>query len=463
MDSKDLNKLSQQELDFVDDKTAAILLNTPSNARVILWILLLFLVIAVLWANWAVIDKVTVGQGKVIPSSHLQVVQNLEGGVLKKIMVQEGDQVKKGQLLLMIDDTRFLSDYREREQQVANLTASVIQLSASIKSVSVMENINTDNWHDGITVDDNKLSYPADFSKEYPTLVSRQQAKYFQELSDLKNQLTRLDQQVAQKQQDLVELNTRVTYLRESHQFAAKELELTQPLAAEGLVPKVEILKLRRQVNETKSELISTKLKAPVLEAAVREAIFARVDIAQSFLSEQQRELNKAEDQLSALTESAVGLQDRVNRTSIESPVTGTVKKLHVNTLGGVIQPGMDLVEIVPTEDTLLIEANVLPKDIAFLHPGLPAVVKFTAYNFTTYGGLTGKLEHISADTIQDEEGKHFYLVRIRTEQTEFGQHGELPIIPGMTVSVDIITGKRTLLDYLLKPIMRTSSNALKE
>ncbi|MBM7034944.1 HlyD family type I secretion periplasmic adaptor subunit [Vibrio ulleungensis] len=463
MDKKDLKRLSADELDFVDDKTAAILLNTPSHARILLWILVLFFGCAIAWAHWAEIDKVTVGSGKVIPSSQLQVVQNLEGGVVKEILVREGAQVVEGQQLLLIDDTRFRSDFREREQQVLNLTASVLQLSASVSSVQISEDVNLGNWKESVIIDLNKLAFPPSFEQENPQLASRQKVEYRQDLLNLRNQISRLDQQVAQKQQDLVEINARIRSLEEGYQFAQAELELTQPLADEGIVPKVELLKLQRQVNDTKRELTSSQLTVPVLESASREAVFARIEAAQNFRSEQQEKLNNVQDELSSLTESTIGLQDKVNRTTVISPVTGTIKKLYVNTVGGVVQPGMDIVEIVPTEDTLLVEANILPKDIAFLRPGLPAIVKFSAYDFTRYGGLQGQLEHISADTIQDEEGNSYYLVRIRTDKTEFGQQGELPIIPGMTATVDIITGKRTLLDYLLKPIISTGSNALKE
>ncbi len=228
-------------------------------------------------------------------------------------------------------------------------------------------------------------------------------------------------------------------------------------------MPRIELLKLQRQVNDTRRELTSSELKIPVLQSAIREAMLNRIDSAQKFRSEQQEKLNQAQDKLSALTESAVGLEDRVNRTVVVSPVTGTVKTLYVNTVGGVIQPGMDIVEIVPTEDTLLVEAQIAPQDIAFLRPDLPAIVKFSAYDFTKYGGLDGTLEHISADTTQDEEGNSYYLVRVRTTQKSLGNNEELPIIPGMTASVDIITGKRTVMDYLLKPILSAKSNALRE
>ncbi|MGF1770685.1 HlyD family type I secretion periplasmic adaptor subunit [Vibrio wakamikoensis] len=463
MDNKEYKKVSDAELDYIDDKTAALLLNTPTSARIMLWVMLLFFVCAVVWAAWAEIDKVTVGQGKVVPSSQIQVIQNLEGGLVKEILVREGDSVTQGQQLLLIDDTRFRSDFREREQQVLNLTASVLQLSASLTSVIINESKSGSDWRESVTLDTNKLAYPPTFEENNKNLVSRQRAEYRQDLNELRNELSVIDQQVRQKQQDLVEMQARVRNLRNGYNLARDELNITKPLADEGVVPKVELLKLQRQVNDTRRELTSTELKLPTLRSAIEESKLSRIDIAQKFRSEQQEKLNEAQDRLSSMTESAVGLEDRVNRTVVVSPVNGTVKTLNVNTVGGVIQPGMDIVEIVPTEDTLLVEAKIAPQDIAFLRPELHAIVKFSAYDFTKYGGLDGTLEHISADTTQDEEGNSFYIVRVRTEKTSFGHDETLPIIPGMTASVDIITGKRTVLDYLLKPIISAQNNALKE
>lgn len=463
MRSDNYNKLSREELDFVDDKTAALLLNTPTNARVMLWMIVLFFAAAIGWAAWAEIDQVTVGQGRVIPSSQIQIVQNLEGGLVKEILVKEGQLVQKGQQLLLIDDTRFRSDYREREQQVANLSAAVLQLTTSIESVEVDEEFSNDEWENSVVIKYSQLSFPSELEQAQPELLARQRAQYRQDLNNLRNQISVLTQQVKQKQQDFVEIQARVQNLRQSFQFAQKELEITQPLADEGVVPKIELLKLQRQVNDTRRELTSTELKIPTLRSEIQEAMLSRIDAALKFRSQQQEQLNKAQDQLSALVESTVGLRDRVKRTVVVSPVTGKIKTLNINTVGGVIQPGMDIVEIVPTEDSLLVEAKIAPQDIAFLRPDLPALVKFTAYDFTKFGGLDGELEHISADTTQDEEGNSFYIVRVRTEKTNFGQDAELPIIPGMTASVDIITGKRTVLEYLLKPILSAQNNALKE
>ncbi|WED29851.1 HlyD family type I secretion periplasmic adaptor subunit [Vibrio sp. DW001] len=463
MSSKKFKMLKDAELDYVDDKTAALLLNTPSSARILLWVMVLFFIAAIVWASWAQLDKVTVGQGKVIPSSQLQVVQNLEGGLVKSLLVREGESVVEGQQLILIDDTRFRSDFREREQQVSNLTASVLQLSASITSVQIQEEFDNSNWEDSVTIDFDKLAFPPIITELRPLLAKRQRAEYRQDLDNLNNKLSVIDQQVKQKEQELIELRARAKNLQTSYNFAKRELDITKPLADEGVVPKIELLKLQRQLNDTRRELTSTQLKIPSLTSSVRESMLGRIDAALKFRSEQQEKLNQAQDKLSALTESTIGLEDKVNRTVVVSPITGTIKKLHINTVGGVIQPGMDLVEIVPTEDTLLVEAKIAPQDIAFLRPGLPAIVKFSAYDFTRYGGLEGTLEHISADTIQDEEGNSFYMVKIRTDDHKFGTEAGLPIIPGMTTSVDIITGKRTVLDYLLKPILTAQKTALRE
>lgn len=284
-------------------------------------------VAAIGWASWAQIDQVTVGQGKVIPSSQIQVVQNLEGGLVKEILVKEGQQVKKGQQLLLIDDTRFRSDYREREQQVANLTASVLQLSASINSVAVNRDFNIQDWEKSVVLDYGKLTFPPVLEETQPQLTQRQKAEYREDLDNLRNQLSVIDQQVEQKQQDLVEIEARVRNLRQSYQYAKKELDITQPLADEGVVPRIELLKLQRQVNDTRREMTSSELKIPVIKSAIKESMLNRIDVALKFRSEQQEKLNNAQDQLSALVESAVGLEDRVNRTVVVSPVTGKSKR----------------------------------------------------------------------------------------------------------------------------------------
>lgn len=452
-----------EHLDYIDDKTAALLLSTPKSTRVLLWVIVLFIAVAGIWAAYAELDKVTVGQGKVIPSSQLQVVQNLEGGLVKELLVREGDSVKKGDQLLLIDDTMFRSDFRERVQELTSLQGDAVTLKTLINSVTVDPDVDVSNWQQSVTISRSELVFEPEFLDEHRTVVSRQRAEYREKLNNLQNQLSVTAQQIRQKEQELIEVRARVQNLRQSYNFAREEYVITKPLADEGVVPQIDLLKLQRQVNDTKRELSTAELSLPSLTSSLQEMVFKHIDVALKFRADQQERLNDVEDKLLAMTETRVTLADRVERTVVVSPVDGTIKKLHVNTVGGVIQPGMDLVEIVPSEDNLLIEAKIAPQDIAFLRPGLAAIVKFSAYDFTVYGGLNGVLETISADTIQDEEGNSFYLVKIRTASNNLGDGEELPIIPGMTASADIITGKRSVLDYLLKPILQAQKSALRE
>ncbi|OOF14683.1 MULTISPECIES: HlyD family type I secretion periplasmic adaptor subunit [unclassified Salinivibrio] len=452
-----------EHLDYIDDKTAALLLNAPKSARILLWTIALFLIAAAIWASQAQLDKVTVGQGKVIPSSQLQVVQNLEGGLVKELLVKEGDTVARGQRLILIDDTLFRSDFREREQELNGLRADEIRIRALLESVQINDTAALEEWRDSIILNRQPLQVPSDLAAARPGLVNQAQASYQEQLSNIQNQLYVTAQKIRQKEQELIELESRIDNLEQSLEFAQEELNITRPLAEEGVVPQIDLIKLQRQLNDTQRELSSAQLSLPSVVSSMREAVFQRLDVALTFRTEQQETLNQVEQQIASMTEGKVSLQDRVARTVVTSPVDGTVKKLHVNTVGGVIQPGMDIIEIVPSEDNLLIEAKIAPQDIAFLRPGLEAVVKFSAYDFTVYGGLNGQLETISADTIQDEEGNSFYLVKVRTEKNNIGDAETLPIIPGMTASVDIITGKRSVLDYLINPIVRAQNTALRE
>ncbi|MGL4206962.1 MAG: HlyD family type I secretion periplasmic adaptor subunit, partial [Aeromonadaceae bacterium] len=365
--------------------------------------------------------------------------------------------------LMRIDDTRFRSDFREREQELISLKGDVARLMAEMASVKVLAESKRP-WREQITISVQPIVFPDGYAQLFPEYAKRQHSAMDESLNNLKNQLFIMAQQIEQKESEIIEINTKIRTLSRSVDLASQELSMNRPLAKEGIVPQVELIKLERQVNEMRGELENTRLLLPKQDLFLKEAILKRVDIALKFRVDSQNELEEKQNKLEQLTEGQVGLKDRVARTSVLSPVKGTIKTIKVNTVGGVVQPGMDLVEVVPLEDNLLVEARVLPKDIAFLRPGLPAIVKITAYDFAIYGGLKGTLEHISADTIQDEKGNAFYLVRVRTEKSFLGEASKpLPIIPGMMANVDIITGKKSVLDYILKPILRARYTALRE
>ncbi|NHI01407.1 MULTISPECIES: HlyD family type I secretion periplasmic adaptor subunit [Oceanimonas] len=454
---------SPELLDYTSDTAAAVLLNTHKGARALLWCMLAFVLAAIVWACFAELEEVTTGTGTVIPSSQIQVVSNLEGGIVRELYVREGQQVDKSQPLLLIDDTRFKSDLRERGQEIAALQGDALRLAAQVAAIRVQEDPELD-WREQVEVTPVALSFPPEFVERYPQQPDIQRSLYQERLDYVKNQLSIFGNQIRQREQEIVETNAKVRTLSRGVGLAAREVNMSRPLAREGIVPRVEILRLERQLNELQGELESTRLLLPKLEATLRETIFKRKEVALSFRSDSQQELSERRGRLAQLKEGEVGLQDRVARTSVLSPVRGTVKTLSVNTVGGVVQPGVSLVEIVPLEDTLLVEARIEPRDIGFLRPGLEAMVKFTAYDFTIYGGLVGEVEKLSADSIQDDEGNTFFLATIRTKESYLGsEQAPLRIIPGMQAGVDIITGKKTVLDYLLKPILRAKQGALRE
>lgn len=411
------SELNQKQLDLLDDASAAVLLTTPIRAKLLLWSCFLFFIVAFIWAAWAELDEVTRGDGKVIPSKQLQVIQNLEGGIVKEIFAREGQMVEEGQELLRIDDTRFRSDFGEKQQELISVQGDVARLRAEIASISVSNDTSLP-WREQAVINEQPIIFPEGYEAISPENVARQKNALQANINNLNNQLVIMGQQIEQKENEILEINSKIRTLGRSVGLAGREVAINRPLVKEGIVSQIDLLKMQRQLNDMQGELENARLLLPKQNSLLRESILKRKDVALQFRVDAQKEMEEKQSRLSQLNEGQIGLKDRVSRTSVTSPVKGTIKTLKVNTVGGVVQPGMDIVEIVPTEDTLLIEAKVLPKDIAFLRPGLKAMVKFTAYDFTIYGGLDGKLEHISADSIQDDKGNSFYLVRVRTDRS---------------------------------------------
>lgn len=450
--------------DFIDNAAASVLLDTPRSSRILLWGVVCFVIIAIIWSYFAELDEITRGEGSVIPSQQIQVVQYLEGGILKELYVKEGDKVEAGQPLLRVDETRFLSDFRGQAQEKAYLEISAARHKAELVSIVINSDFDNSDWQEQVNIIPTPIRVDDVWRELHPGLLEREQAQLEEYLRNLTNQLDIIGRQIQQGDQEAKELESKISHLDRSYQLSLRELMLTRPLAKEGIIPEVELIKLERELNRYKQELEGAKLLLPKVQLSIQESVAKRREIALNARSESQQKLNENLAQLNQKTEAQVSLRDRVDRTTVVSPVHGTIKTISVNTMGGVIQPGMDLVEIVPTEDHLLIEAKISPKDIAFLRPGLDAVVRLTAYDFSIYGGLKGTLEHISADTIEDEKGNLYYLIRVRTENTDLGRGGNsLPIIPGMMATVDIMTGKKSVLDYLLKPIFKAQQQALRE
>jgi adhesin transport system membrane fusion protein len=430
--------------EFVPGRAAADLQAPRGFAHLLLLAIAAFFVAFFAWASWAELEEVTRGEGKVIPSRQVQVVQNLEGGIVAEILVREGAIVERGQVLVRIDDVRAASELRESRERHLALLGALGRLRAEVGETDV--------------------TFAPEVLAEAPDVAQNERALYRARQAALQSELDVLKSQALQREQELSELATRLNQLERSHGLALEELKITEPLAASRVVSKVQLLRLQREVSDLAGELEATRLAVPRVEAALREARRRIEERQLGFRADAQRELNAVQAEAAALHEVITAAADRVSRTEVRAPMRGTIKQLFVNTVGGVIQPGADLIEIVPLEDNLLVEAKVRPADIAFLHPGQPAVVKVTAYDFAIYGGLDAVVEDISADSITDDKGESFYRVRVRTHDNALGKAGEpLPIIPGMTTQVDILTGEKTVLDYLLKPILRAKERALRE
>lgn len=437
-------QLPVDDLDLATDIRTTLLVQNPRGGQLIVWLILLFVVVFLVWASFSEIDEVTRGDGKVIPSQQIQVVQNLEGGILSRLHVKVGEIVAKDQLLLEIDKTRFSAPYMESRVGYLTLKAQVARLEAEARG--------------------RNFAVPDEVAREKPELGAREQELFTTRKQQLAAKMQILQEQLTQRRQELAELKSRLSELNRTSGLLHKELSMTKPLVAQGAVSEVEVLRLQRQESEMSGNIQSTKIAIPKVESKIAEAKKALEEEQLIFHNTARKELNEVYDRLEGITATAVALADRLERTAVRSPVRGTINQIKVNTVGGSIQPGMDLIEIVPLEDTLLVEARIKPADIAFLHPNQQAVVKFTAYDFTIYGGLDADLEHISADSITDKQDNDYYLARLRTRQNSLGGKDKpLPIIPGMVVSVDILTGKKTILTYLLKPVLRARHIALRE
>jgi adhesin transport system membrane fusion protein len=434
----------KRDTEFMPEVQGALVEDSTGLTRATVWLVALIVLVALVWAHFAVLDEVTTGEGKAIPSSKVQTIQNLEGGIVAEIFVREGQVVNKGDMLLRLDDTRFVSNMGESEADRLALLARVERLTAESE--------------------DRPLKLPEEITKAAPSLAANEQALYRSRQQALASEVNILSEQLRQKTQELAEFRAKQQQYRSSLGLIQSELNMSEPLVKSGAISQVELLRLRRSAVETRGSLDATTLAIPRAEAAVKE-VERKIDEARlKFRTDALNDLNEARTDLSKITASSRAIEDRVNRTAVVSPVHGIVKQLKVNTIGGVVQPGSDLLEIVPLEDNLLIEARIRPQDVAFLHPGQEAMVKFTAYDYTIYGGLKAKLELISADTITDQEGKSFYLIQVRTDKSHLGSEAKpLLIIPGMIASVDIITGHKSVLDYLLKPVLKARTEALRE
>ena len=405
---------------------------------------LLVVVLLIVWASLAKVDEVTKGEAKVIPSKQLQVIQSLDGGVVSEILVKEGQVVEAGQLLLKIDETRATSGVRESAAQVFSLRVKLARLKALSGGTAFSPPV------------------PRDGDLEEARIVEEERQLYDSRRNELSALVGISERELAQRRQEQAEARARRDSAARSQELAQQELNKTRPLLATGAVSEVDVLRLDREVSRARGEMEQASAQIARTGAGMAEAGRKIQETDLAFRNEARKELSEVLGKLNALNEGAVALADKVDKSQVKSPVRGRVQRLLANTVGGVVTPGKDILEIVPLDDALVLEAKVQPRDIAFIHPGQAATVKFTAYDFGIYGGLDAIVENISPDTVTDERGQNtFYVVRVRTKQANFSD--KMPIIPGMTAEVDVLTGKKTVMAYLLKPVLKAHSHALRE
>ena len=437
--------MDEDDLEYMDSISSAMLMKNTLKTKILLWVGMLVIIWVIVWAYFAEIDALTRGQGKIIPSNKIQVIQNLEGGIVSEILVKEGEEVKKGAILVKIDDTNFASVFIESQLRYNELQAKTIRLLAESTGNSFMVS--------------------KEIKEASPELIKHEFSLYKSNQEQLKNNIRIYKRRLSQKRNELKEAQAKLIQLTNNYKLISREVELNKPLVKKGIVSEVEFLQLQRQASTIGGEMSAIKLSIPRLVSIVKEQKDNIKEVELEFYNAAKEAYNEVKAEMSRIKRTNIAREDKVQRTFVRSPVDGTIKQLLVNTVGGVVKPGMDIIEIVPTQDNLLVEAKIRPADIAFLYPGQRAIVKFSAYDFAIYGSLNGTLTHISAGTIVDEIDKQsYYLVRIKTDKNYLGdEDNKLNVIVGMTADVDVITGKKTVLDYILKPILRARENVLSE
>jgi adhesin transport system membrane fusion protein len=430
-----------EQAGWVGEADWVMLQQDPLRARLLLRVVGVTLVVLLIWAAFAKVDEVTRGEARVVPTSQVQVVQSVDGGIVEELLVKEGQVVEAGQLLMRVDPTRFVSNLQESRVSQASLRVRQLRLEALTRGTA--------------------FNPPADLIKEAPEAVAQEARLYESRRAEISAQISISQNQLAQRQQELNEVKARKEQADRTLELMTQELNATKPMLASGAVSPVEILRLEREIARMKGDREQATAQISRVQSSILEASRKIEEVTLTSRNQMSGELSETMGKLAAMSESGKTLADKVLKADVKSPMRGIIKRLLVNTLGAVVQPGKELVEVVPLDDALILEVQIAPKDIGFLRPDQQATVKFTAYDYSIYGGLTADVINIGADSVLDEKGNAFFHVRVRTHKPSLGPG--LPIIPGMVAQVDILTGKKTVLSYLLKPVLRARANALTE
>jgi len=449
-----------EELPFANEVDAALVRRPARAERLLSLVVCAGILLFILWAAFASLDEVTRAEGKVISSQRTQTIQNLEGGILRSIAVSEGQIVNKGDLLAQLDNELAASSFRDTINKILDHNLTIIRLESELTSQAPIFPTPLEPWvAKAIGAQNVAAALP-----QARQAILDQTAVYRARSQQKKAELSLLESQYQQRRHEVAELRSRKKQLTASLRIAAEQRNITRTLLKKRSASRIDYLNKEQQVVELQGQVSALNSSIPKAEAAAQETKQRRAFREAEIDAEITENLNTRRMEVASLNETLVAGGDRVTRTELRSPVRGTVKRITITTLGGVVKPGESMMEIVPLDDTLLIEARVLPSNVAFLRIGQKAIVKISAFDFSIYGGLDGTLEQISADTMEDKQGNVFYLVKIRTSKTVIAHHNQnLSIIPGMVATADILTGKKTVLAYLLKPILKARELAMRE
>lgn len=434
----------RKDTDFMSELEAATSLKPALSATLMLASIAALIVFIILWAALSEVEEMTRGEGQVVPSQEVQIVQSLEGGILQELLVREGDLVKKGDILLRISDVQFSSEERGTEAKLLGLRAKKARLEAEAGG--------------------HEFSMPEDIVQKMSDVVENERKLYDSRQEELKRAYEILDEKIKRAEAGIAETNAQINRLYQNRKSLQEELAITKDMVAKRAMPKLEEIRQQRELDDISGQINANTEKKTGLEAELRSAQAEKESQEDRFRSQALSELSEVETEIAGLEESLKSIGDRVSRAELRAPVDGIINNIAIKTLGGVIEPAQRLIEIVPVDDELKIIARVEPRDVAFLHPGQPVNVKITAYDSTIYGHLEGELIRIGANSVTGREGEIYFEIEVRTQKNYLGTEDRpLPITPGMVANVEVITGKRTILTYLLKPILRARSVAFTE
>ncbi|WP_433989729.1 Type I secretion system membrane fusion protein PrsE (plasmid) [Pseudoseohaeicola sp. NH-UV-7] len=411
----------------------------------LLWVIAIGLAAFIAWAATYKIEETARAVGRVIPSQQVQTVQSLEGGIVRAVNVAEGDIVDAGDVLMQIDDTRFDAERGELLERESAIEAEVARLEAEAQFAS-------------------EITYPHGLRVRNPLATAAELQVFLSRRDQLSQEMKVLSSQLEQRRSELNEIRAQRTRTRTIMEPLSAEIALTQDMFDRKLVPQIEVLRLQSRMAELTGDIAVSEATELRMLGAISEAENQIEAARSSYVLTARQRLAKLQVELAVVQEALRSATDRVTRAQLRAPVRGTVNTINAKTIGAVVQPGASLIEIVPVDDSLLIEADLGPRDIAFVSTGETASVKISAYDYLIYGALEGKVIRIGADTIASTEGVEFFRVVVRTDKSYLGtEDNPLPITPGMIASVDIQTGEKTVLSYLVKPILRAQSEALRE